>query len=379
MQLPGKIRVAAALLLLLAPPLAEAARDIAVLLPQSGRMSRAAEAIRDGLLAAYYQDSASASDSPVLHFYDSDSRPVPELLQAARAAGADFVIGPLDRERVDALAQAGALPLPVLALNNAGAPRDNLLQFALAPEDELQRLAAFMAQQGVKRPLLLAAPDEASQRQLRLFQAAWQAPRADTPASAGGTARPATTLPAAAPAPAVFTLDASRKGGIAAAVKELLAGPGARADALFLASPALARQVQPTLTYYRSRLPLYSLAAAWDPTADASGVNDLDGLRFCDLPWMLDEPRPEQQALYAAQPRPAGGYDRLQAFGADAWSLARAVGPLQDGEALALRSGLLRLEAGVVRRLPTCAEVRNGTARPVWSPATDDGRAGRGR
>lgn len=368
MQLPGRIRVAAALLLLLAPPLAEAAREIAVLLPQSGRMSRAAEAIRDGLLAAYYQDSASAADSPVLHFYDSDSRPVPELLQAARAAGAEFAIGPLDRERVDALAQAGALPLPVLALNTASVRRDNLLQFALAPEDELQRLAAFMAQQGVRRPLLLAASDDASQRQLRLFQAAWQA-RAAAPARPGA---------AAAPAPAVFTLDPSRKGGIAAAVKELLAGPGARADSLFLASPALAPQVQPALTYYRSRLPLYSLAAAWDPTVDASGINDVDGLRFCDLPWMLEEPRPEQQALYAAQPRPAAGYDRLYAFGADAWSLARQWEALRDGDALSLRSGLLRLEAGVLRRLPTCAEVSNGTARPVWSPTAPAGAEGSG-
>lgn len=366
MQLPGQVRVAAALLLLLAPPLAEAAREIAVLLPQSGRMSRAAEAIRDGLLAAYYQDSASAADSPVLHFYDSDSRPVPELLQAARAAGAEFAIGPLDRERVDALAQAGPLPLPVLALNSTGVAHEHLLQFALAPEDELQRLAAFMAQQGVRRPLLLAASDDASQRQLRLFQGAWQAQAAPRPGAP------------ASPAPAVFTLDPARKGGVAAAIKELLAGPGARADGLFLASPALARQVQPALTYYRSRLPLYSLAAAWDPAADPSGVNDLDGLRFCDLPWMLEEARPEQQALYAAQGRPAAGFDRLHAFGADAWSLARQWEALQNGDALSLRSGLLRLEAGVVRRLPTCAEVRNGTARPVWSPSPPAGPAGSG-
>jgi len=47
---------------------------------------------------------------------------------------------------------------------------------------------------------------------------------------------------------------------------------------------------KPALTYYRSRLPLYSLAAAWDPTVDASGINDVDGLRFCDLPWITDCP-----------------------------------------------------------------------------------------
>lgn len=349
MQVSGTGRLAAALLLALAPPLAAAAHDIAVLLPQSGRMSRAAEAIRDGLLAAYYQDSAAASDSPVLHFYDSDATPVVALLQQARADGADFAIGPLDRERVEALARATPLPLPVLALNTAPVAAEGMVGFALAPEDEVQRLVDWMTQQGVRRPLLLTAGDDASQRQLRLFQAAWQQHHPVTPA--------------------VVTLDAARKGGIAAAVKELLAGRGAATDALFLASPALARQVQPALTYYRSSLPLYSLAAAWDPTADASGVNDLDGLRICDQPWMLEAPRPEQEALYAALPRPAASYDRLYAFGADAWTLARAWPSLQDGASLPLRTGLLRLDAGnALRRVPTCAEVRNGSAVPAWSP-----------
>ncbi|MCC2636714.1 MAG: LppC family lipoprotein [Moraxellaceae bacterium] len=353
MSFTGKGRAAAALLLLLAPPLAEAAGDIAVLLPQSGRMSRAAEAIRDGLMAAYYQDSASASDSPTLHFYDSDSAPIVTLLQEARAAGANVVIGPLDRDRVEALIKAGEQPLPVLALNSAEGAAANLAEFALSPDDEIQRLAEWMTRQGIRRPLLLSGADEASQRQLRLFQSAWQA------------GHPV--------APAVVTLDASRKGGIAGAIKELLRS-GPKGDALFLASPALARQVQPTLTYYHSALPLYSLASAWDPTADASGLNDLDGLRFCDQPWMLEPQRPEQEALYAAQPRPAASYDRLYAFGADAWTLARAWPALQDGERLSLRSGLVQLDAGhALRRQPTCAEIRNGTAFIIWSPtATPD-------
>lgn len=360
LQVSGLGRAAAALLLLLAPPCALAARDIAVLLPQSGRMSKAAEAIRDGLMAAYYQDSAAGADSPVLHFYDSDAMAPAALVQQARAAGAEFVIGPLDRERVDALVKAGPLPLPVLALNNVPGRTDNLVKFALSPEDEIIRLVAWMTEQGVRRPLLLAAGDDASQRQLRLFQAAWQA------------GHPA--------APAVAALDPARKGGITATIKELLRGTAARADALFLASPALASQVQPALTYFHSRLPLYSLSAAWDPTADASGQNDLDGLHFCDLPWMLEPARPEQEALYAAQPRPAAGYDRLYAFGADAWTLARSWTRLTDGEALSLRSGSLRLDADhALQRQPTCAEVRNGSALPVQSPAPAAAPYGSGR
>lgn len=350
MQASGIGRTVAALLLLLAPPLALAARDIAVLLPQSGRMSKAADAIRDGLLAAYYQDSKTAADSPVLHFYDSDAVSPVTLIQQAHAAGADLVIGPLDRDRVEAVIKAGPPPLPVLALNSAPGHTDNLVKFALSPEDETARLVAWMHDQGIRRPLLLAASDESSQRQLRLFQAAWQ--------------------PGHPAVPAVVTLNPGRKGGIAVAVKEQLGNAASRADALFLASPALARQVQPALTYYHIHLPLYSLSSAWDPTADASGQNDLDGLHFCDLPWMLESPRPEQQAIYAARTRPQAGYDRLYAFGADAWTLARSWPSLQAGEAQSLRSGWVRLDADHdLQRNPTCAEVRNGSAVPVWSPA----------
>lgn len=352
MPFPGPCRLAAALLLALAPALA-AATDVAVLLPASGRMSRAADAIRDGLVAAYYQDSARGADTPTLNFYDSDSAPVAELVRRAHADGARLVIGPLDRERVEALAKAGPLPLPVLALNSAPVDAPGLLQFALSPEDEIARLVEWMGEQGVRRPLLLAAGDEGSQRQLRLFQSAWQQRH-----------------PAAAP---VALLDPARKGGIAATVKELLAGAAGRADALFLASPALARQVLPALAYYRSARPLYSLSAAWEPGGEVSDINDLDGLHFCDLPWMLETARPEQEALYAAQPRPAGGYDRLYAFGADAWTLATQREALLAGERLSLRSGEAWLEGGTLRRLPTCAEVRNGSVFPV-RPDAGSGR-----
>lgn len=347
MRTYGSWRAAAAIFLVLANPLAQAAAPgIAVLLPQSGRMAKAAEAIRDGMLAAYYQESATPAEPPALHFYDSADADAARLLQQARDDGAALVIGPLDREQIDALLKLGNPSIPVLALNRADGKADNLFQFALSPEDELQHLATWMKSQGIRNPLLLAGSDESSQRQLQLFQAAWLAGD-----SAGLK---------------VAKLDPSRKGGVTASVRDIVSST-ARHDALFLATPALARQVQPALTYYHSTLPLFTLASAWDPTADASGQKDLDGVRFCDLPWMLDaDLRPEQQALYESFRRPAAGYDRLLAFGADAWTLARSWQSLQRGEAVALRSGLVESDAShQLRRTPTCAEVRNGIAIPA--------------
>lgn len=346
-------------LVLPAPALA-AASDVAVLLPQKGRLARVAQTIRDGLLAAYYQDSSSSADRVRLRFYDSSEGDVASLLKEVVANGADAVIGPLDREQVQLLlTDPAGPPVPVIALNRADGGRPGLYQLALAPEDEVSALVEWMRGNGVRQPLLLVAGgDEAGLRQLRLFEQVWRA--------GGGEA------------PALLTLDTSAKGGVVAGIKPVAMRAG-RHDALFLASPALARQILPALTYFQSRLRLYSLSQAWEPQADASGQRDLNGLLFCGLPWLLDEQRPEQQALYAAQPRPDASHDRLYALGADAWSVLRALRPLHDGDTLALRTGRLHLnDHGYLIRQPTCAEVRHGTAsivqdagRPARTAARD--------
>lgn len=344
-----RIRILAAAAILLAATEAVARPlQIAVLLPQSGRMARAADAIRDGLLAAYYQDAATTTDTPALRFYDSDSSDILALVKQVQSDGAGFIIGPLDRERVERLVTAGPPGVPLLALNAVDAGATGLLQFSLAPEDEIRRLAEWMNAQKVKRPLVITSSEDSGQRQQKLFEAAW---RQYHPGSL-----------------TVVTLDAARKGGIVAGVHALATQTGGH-DALFLASPGLATQVLPALTYYHNTLPLYSLSGAWDPAADASGQKDLDGLRFCDLPWMLDATRPEQASLYEAIPRPVGGYDRLQAFGGDAWTLLKRWQAVQDGEVLTLRTGKLQADhSGHLRRIPTCAEVSNGTATPLWLP-----------
>lgn len=347
------------LLMLLAGGAAHAAADIALLLPQTGRLAKAAEAIRDGFLAAYYQDTAGQPEPPTLHFYDSESVDIVRLVHQAQGDGAGLVIGPLDREQIEQLIRADSLPLPVLALNTSEAGfHPSLYQFALSPEDELRQLADWMREQGVRKPLVLTTADDASLRHARLFQSSWGG---DTP------------LP-------IVHLDVARKGGITAAVREVVQGK-ARADAYFLASPALARQVQPALTYYHSAVPLYSLASAWDPTADASGQRDLDGVRVCDLPWMVESlDDAGQHSLYAIAGRPAAGFDRLHAFGADAWTLSREWHALRDQTPLALRTGLIRADnLNRLRRTPTCAEIRNGNALPFRSATTETPETGRGR
>lgn len=323
--------------------------EVAILLPQKGRLTQVAQTIRDGLLAAYYQDSQTRTDSPRLRFYDSSDVSAPALVAEAVANGADAIIGPLEREQVQALLNAGSPPVPLIALNRAEGDQTNLLQMALAPEDEIATLALWMHERGIRRPhLLFLASDAGATRFLQLFDAAWQAFDLTRPPR--------------------HALDAAQKGGVAASVKMLKDAAG-NSDGFFLASSSIASQVQPALTYYNNTLPLFTLSAAWDPGADAATQQDMEGVAFCGLPWLLEGERPEQAALYAAQPRPAASHDRLYALGADAWSVLHSLAALQRGSALPLRTGLLHLdEKGQLVRLPSCAEIRHGMATTLFTP-----------
>lgn len=116
---------------------------LTVMLPSSGRFSAAATAVREGIEAARTADTSG--QPPRLVFIDS-SNAARVLAGHARAVaeGADYVVGPLEKESVDRLAAGPALAVPTLALNRTtrdSPPAENLFQFALSPENEAAEAA----------------------------------------------------------------------------------------------------------------------------------------------------------------------------------------------------------------------------------------------
>jgi outer membrane PBP1 activator LpoA protein len=331
------------------------AEEIAVLLPQTGAAAKAGTAVRDGLLAAYYQAGGAENTSLALNFRDSGAMvQVSPALDTLLTPSTRLLIGPLLREHVSELL-ASPPAVPVLALNRMpGRNTPGIWQFALAPEDEIAPLAAQMKRSGISRVRILMQPDEAGERVRQAFEMAWEA--------AGGQLLPP------------FALLESAEGGISASVRQLLAeSQAARAQAFFLASPSLATQVLPLLAFYQKQpLPVYSTSAAFDEIAPLLQRRDLNGLRFCGLPWVLDNRWPEQPVLSAVTPPESGSYNRLYAFGADAWSLQQLI-PLRKPASAALRTGLINLDSAGLQRIPACMEIQDGIPRPLAS----DGRTGR--
>src|SRR5690606_29750267 len=151
-------------------------QQIALLLPQSGRLASFGNAVRDGFFAAWHAARARGEAPPAVRIYDTESGGVVALYTQAVAEGASLVIGPLEKNQV-AQFYTQPLPVPLLALNRAPVeqtPPPNLYQLALAPEDETEQLAVFAARDHRANALVIVSEAEAQSSELEAFRASWK-------------------------------------------------------------------------------------------------------------------------------------------------------------------------------------------------------------
>src|ERR1019366_8902145 len=123
--------------------------QIALLLPLSGRAEAVGTAVRDGFIAGYLEQDVASR--PRLRIYDVAAESVAGAYQRAIQDGASFVVGPLTKEDVAAIAPLSAGRTPVLALNFLAYSVNssgNFYQFALLPEDEARSVARRLVADG---------------------------------------------------------------------------------------------------------------------------------------------------------------------------------------------------------------------------------------
>ena len=311
-------------------------RHIALLLPFSGKHANVGKAVRDGFLASYYRGLAAGAPAIRIDMIDSNSSPdILALYGAAVADGAQLVIGPVERERVQVLANEPSLAVPLLALNEASEGRmpDGLYQFSLNPEEEARQAAnaAWAAQ--FKRALVIASDDARGQRLTQSFTRQWE--------SLGGTVA-ATTR---------FNADRSNYNAV---VEQVVKGTDSAnstqrrqdIDMIFLVGRANdASQILPALAFhYADDLPVYGLSQIYNPQQTLRS-NDLDGIRLCLSPWQAGKGvlTGEIQRLSP----PAAGVDQLYAMGADAQQLYLRLALMQANPNLTIDgyTGYLKLDA----------------------------------
>ena len=335
------------------PPL-----KLAVLLPLSGDMSRAALPVRDGLLAGYYAENRRR---PEITFHDTVGG-VDAAYDQAVANGADFVVGPLGRAEVDALYSRQSLPIPVLALNRGELPPPpGNASFALAPEDDGVAAAEYAISRGARRVLSLADGDDSMRRAAAAFRARLE--------ELDGTV--------------VVELVVNATPGAMGTALQTAATTDGGIDAVFLAvrpSQAGAIVAQLADVGLGGKLRIGTSALAGARPADTSG-HALDGIAFPSDAWSVQYVAGLPSSVTAASmlATARGSAQRLFAFGYDAWLLTAFLERLATNPAASVAgaTGTLRIDAdGNVVRTPAWSSWNGSNALPLGNnpPPVDAGR-----
>lgn len=328
--------------------------QVALLLPAHGALATPGAAVREGFFTAYFDAGRADAPRPQVRAYDSGSSPAQAQVayQKAVADGAALVIGPLGRDAVAAMFALPALPVPLLALNhpdNDAQPPPGSAEFGLLPEVEGAQAAAHLDQRGLHKAIVFLVNDDRAKRAASAFKAQFE--------SLGGQVLNQTTLPTS---------------GVdyAAEIRIALANAGDDAGILILLRPQTARLLLPQLKLAGARQPVFATSLAYAGSDSPTADRDLDGVEFCDAPWLFDaQPGlPGHAAIAAKLPTARGAAARLFAFGMDAYALIPYLDWLRahPGTYLPGATGqLTEDERGHVHRTPVWARFDNGVARPV--------------
>ncbi len=274
-----------------------APNKIALLLPMTGRYHSVAEAIYAGISTAREFDE-TFNPPPQIVLYDTgeDTATAVSYHRRAMVEGADFIIGPLQKEAVNILASQGQISVPTLSLNyadDAVVSPQKLFQFGLLPEDEAKQVAERASLDNHQEALVLVPHGEWGTRLLETFTnrfyelggSVLQYERYD-PKSADYSE----------PIKNLLRLNQSeqRRRNIQSIIKQNVEfEPKRRQDADFIfiaASPQQARQLRPQLSYhYASDLPVYATSHVFTGNENISADQDINGVTYCDIPWLLSE------------------------------------------------------------------------------------------
>jgi outer membrane PBP1 activator LpoA protein len=268
---------------------------IALLLPlQSAIFGPAAEAVQQGFFtAANYKKQVL----PVRVYSNFDENiGVVSVYRQAIANGARAVVGPLTRNGVSALASEQDIPVPTLALNIVeGSLAPKLYFFGMAAEAEARQVAQLARQHGLHQAIIVTTRTQLSQRLQLAFEEEW-----------AGADRGILRKIEYNDDPAVFA--------------DIL---GIADTMVFLAADAeKARLIRP---YLPNKLPVYATSQIFVGNDHTLTNYDLNGIRFVDMPWLLQPDHPAVMIYPRSNPPLSVDLERLYALGIDSFRLIQLI------------------------------------------------------
>jgi outer membrane PBP1 activator LpoA protein len=328
-------------------------QHIALLLPLGGALGAVSSSIRDGFLAMYF--ASDDAHRPDVRVYDSGKTPADAVAAYKKAVddGADHVVGPLQREAVGELFHQ-TLTAPVLALNHPDTgevPPPGSAEFGLLPDAEGAQVAAHMRERGIARAAMIAADTDWAQRASSAFRAQFEA----NGGQVVGEAK-------------LRDNDVNFRTQVTQATASL--GDASDAGIFISMRPQQARLLLPQLKIASINAPVFATSHVYSGDANPGLDRDLDGVEFCDAPWLFGPVagRPDRDAVSRQIPSANGVGARLFAFGMDAYALLPYMDWLlahPDSYLDGATGDLAADTFGRIHRVVGWARFSNGVARPI--------------
>jgi outer membrane PBP1 activator LpoA protein len=350
---------------------------IAIALPLTGPLSSAGKSVLDGFLAAFYADKYHASHNTSIQIFDTNAQSTPDLLKEINQAKPDLIIGPLQKSTLIALAssQEPHINAPMLALNylegNIPYEMDNIYQFGLAPEDEVNQITDRLWGNGVRKIAAIMPDSDWGTRIYAQLKKDWEQKNG---VIVNSTFYDSTSTINKNIAELLSITDSKSR---ARHLKRILPvkikfEPRRRKDvqSIFLvANPQDARQIKPLLSfYYAINIPVVAISSIYSGTLSPEKDNDLNGVKFTSTPWLLSNTNSIKSTLEAESPHLSKRYGNLMALGADAYRLAPRLELLSKFKNSRVQgeNGILQLDDNhIIHRTLDWAKFENGKPQVI--------------
>ncbi len=279
---------------------------IALLLPlESSAFGEAARIVKEGFVAATLREQALPL---IIRIYSTtdDSLDTWMTYQQAITAGAILVVGPLTRDGVSAIASSKTLEVTTLALNsidNTKALPSKLYLFGLQMESEAHHIAKWALTSGKNHAIVIGDDSSLSKRLQTAFIEKWQS-------------NPDNTME---------SLRYANEPNRLQQFRNLTAGND---RLIFLALDSTKAHV--LRTYLDPETPVYATSQVFTSNDSFLLNNDLDGIRFMDMPWLLQPDHPAVMAYRHTNKAQSTDMERLYALGIDAFRLMTHLLPPQS-------------------------------------------------
>ncbi|MCI2284990.1 penicillin-binding protein activator [Colwellia sp. MSW7] len=308
--------------------------NIAVLLPLTGGQQKAGLAAQQGILAAY-----DNNPNTNVFFIDTNQIIWKNIGDNFTKLKIDHIIGPLLKSNVEALLnesmQQTALQIPTLLLNlpsqHSLAPYQAAL--SMRPEDEAVQAAATLSQHNYEHPIVLSHNDRVSKRIAIAFRDQWQSSTGDTvdivyfDQGQQMQASLKDSLDVNASQTRISQLNSRLKYNIESEPRNRR-----DIDMIYLVGTAAqTRLIKPYIDVNTSPfsdvIPVYASSRSHSDFNDkntASSMNDLQGLTFTQIPWLLNSKQQNKELNRLSDelwPKRTDSLSRIFAMGVDSYQL----------------------------------------------------------